>query len=121
MTENKGCGCNGNCHDEKEEDCNCATDQNNDCGCGCGHDHVHEEDVQKITLTLDDGNELVCSVLGTFDFEEQNYIALLPDDGEDVFIYAFRQDGEEIELLMIESDEEYERVGDYFMELVTED
>lgn len=116
MTENKGCGCNGDCNDEKEDSC-CGGDHDHECGCGNDHEH----DVQKITLTLDSGDELVCSVLGTFDFEEQSYIALLPEDGEDVFIYAYKQDGEEIELLMIETDEEYERVGDFFMELVSED
>lgn len=104
------CGCN---HNEEVE--------KNDCSCGCGeeqHDHQNT-----ITLTLDDGTKETFNVLTIFDFEEKEYIALLKDEGQDVYLYEFKElEEDEVELTNIESDEEYDRVGAYFMnEIVSED
>ena len=76
------------------------------CDCGCGHDH-EEEGYETITLTLDDDSEMVCIVLGIFECDENEYIALLPEneeDGEDVFIYKYKEiDYDEGERDIIES------------------
>ena len=77
---------------QHDEDCGC------DCGCGHDHDHEHEDGYQTITLTLEDDSEMVCIVLGIFECEDQEYIALLPEDeedGEDVFIYKYKEINEE--------------------------
>lgn len=105
------CSCN---HDEEVKD---------DCSCGCGgdeHDHDHEN---TITLTLDDGTEETFNVLTIFEFEDKEYIALLKDEGQDVYLYEFKELGDdEIELTNIESDEDYDKVGAYFMnEIVSEE
>jgi uncharacterized protein YrzB (UPF0473 family) len=92
-----------------------------DCGCGCGHDH---EDHMNVTLTLDDGSELECAVLCIFPVAEKDYIALVPADAEEeedseIFLYQFvEHDNDEIELLNIEDDEEFEAVSDAFDELM---
>ena len=54
-----------------------------DCDCGC------QEDVPKITLEFDDGEEIECEPLFIFDYQDQDYIALVPVDStdEDVFLY----------------------------------
>lgn len=91
------------------------------CGCGHDHDHKHHHHQETISLTTDDGEQIECTVLGTFDVKEKAYIALLPEDSEDVFIYAFSEDGDNIQLDRIESDEEYETVGAAFMALWDED
>ena len=44
--------------------------------CCCGHDHEEDMEMEVITLTLDDDSELECAVLGIFDVDEKNYIAL---------------------------------------------
>ena len=91
------------------------------CECGCGHDHDHEEGYQILTLTLEDDSEMVCIVLGIFECEGNEYIALLPEneeDGEDVFIYKYKEiNEEEVELDTIESEEEFEKVSKTFEEL----
>lgn len=91
------------------------------CECGCGHDHDHEEGYQTITLTLEDDSEMVCIVLGIFECEGNEYIALLPEneeDGEDVFIYKYKEiNEEEVELDTIESEEEFEKVSKTFEEI----
>ncbi len=79
-----------------------------------------EEENDTVTLTLEDDTELVCDVITVFPCQGKQYIALLPQDsGEDaeVFLYEFIQkEGEDIELVNIESDEEFEAVSDAFDE-----
>lgn len=90
------------------------------CDYGCDHDH-EEEGYETITLTLDDDSEMVCIVLGIFECEGNDYIALLPEDeedGEDVFIYKYKEvNEEEVELDVIESEEEFEKVSKTFEEI----
>ena len=88
------------------------------CGgeCGCA------DDMPTITLTLEDDSELECDVLGTFDVGDNDYIALLPIDGEEVMIYRFSQDDDEnISLALIECDEEFEMASNAFYEVFGED
>ena len=110
-----GCGC-------KDEDCGCNHDEfddNCECGCGCGD---HEEEV--MTITLEDGTEVDCAIIAIFPVEEKDYIALLPLDGNEeegeVFLYEFKEQGDGIELLSIESDKEYELVTNAFDESLEE-
>lgn len=90
-----------------------------DCDCGCDHDH--EEGYQTITLTLDDDSEMVCMVLGIFECDGEDYIALVPEDeedGDDVFLYKYKEiSEEEVELDVIESEEEFEKVSNTFEEI----
>ena len=39
-----------------------------------------EEDVEIITLEFDEGEEVECEIMGVFDFNGKEYIALIPDD-----------------------------------------
>ena len=100
------------------------------CGCGCGHDHDHDmeelnEELDTITLTLDDDTELQCSILGVFDvegIEDKEYIALLPEDDETVLIYKYKElENDEIELLTIEDDDEFDKVSAAFDSLFDEE
>ncbi len=63
-----------------------------------------------ITLEFDDGVELECEIMGVFEYAGKEYIALIPlDDSDDVYIYGYKEVGEdEFELLDIEDDEEFE-------------
>ena len=96
---------------------NCGNDHDS-CGCGCG-----EEEKDLITLEFDDGVELECEVLGIFEFEKKEYIALLPTDGsDDVYIYGYKElDEEDIELVDIEDQDEFKRVADEFEKMVCEE
>lgn len=90
-------------------------------GCDCGCETAEPE---KMTLVLDDDSELVCDVLGVFEADGVEYIALLPEDDEDVLVYRYieNDDTEEgFELQNIESDEEYDRVSDVFFDLFYDD
>ncbi len=82
-----------------------------------------EEEADFITLEFDDGEEVECEIMGVFDFEGKEYIALLPDDGtDDVYIYGYRESGDdEFELIDIEDDAEFERVVKEFDKIVAEE
>lgn len=95
-------------------------DKNHNCNCENGCD-CNEEHDQMVTLTLDDGTEIECVVLTIFPVNNVDYIALLPVDETDaeeegeVYLYRFKQlENDEIELLNIEDDAEYEAVADAF-------
>ena len=82
---------------------------------------VEESDV--ITLEFDDGAEIECEIMGVFDFNGKEYIALIPDDGtDDVYIYGYKEVGEdEFELIDIEDDGEFEAVVAEFDKIMMEE
>lgn len=90
--------------------------------CNCGHDHTHEEEeMETMFLTLEDDTEVECGVLGVFEVEGNEYIALLPLEDETVLIYKYKECGEDIELDIIEDDEEFEKVSNAFYDLYEEE
>lgn len=102
MEENKKCGCE---HDEK--------------GCDCqGHDH--EDAVIYVTFE-DEDKEVACDVLGIFEVNDIEYIAVAPQDEEDILIYRYSEQGDDIQLDEIESDEEYDQVSAVFDEMFFEE
>ncbi len=86
---------------------------------------TYDENGDMITLTLDDGSEIECAVLAVFPVNNNDYIALLPqnaDDDAEVYLYRFIQhDDDEIELLNIEDDDEFEAVSDAFDEMLDDE
>ncbi|MDR2131781.1 MAG: DUF1292 domain-containing protein [Clostridiales Family XIII bacterium] len=72
-----------------------------------------------ITLEFDDGLTVECEIMGVFDFEGKEYIALIPDDGsDDVYIYGYKEvSDDEFELIDILDDDEFERVIEEFEQL----
>lgn len=86
------------------------------CDCGC-------EEADFITLEFDDGKAVECEIMGVFECEGKEYIALIPDDGtDDVYIYGYKEIGEdEFELVDIEDDAEFEKAVAEFDKLVAEE
>ncbi|MDQ0507717.1 Uncharacterized protein conserved in bacteria [Aedoeadaptatus ivorii] len=93
------------------------------------HDHQHEgEELDVITLTLEDDSELDCAVIGVFEFEDKEYIALMPLDGDEidedasVLIYEYDEiDENEMELVFIEEEDRFNKVAEEFERLFAED
>ena len=81
------------------------------------------DDAEYITLEFDDGQEVECEVMGIFDFEGNEYIALLPDDGtDDVYLYGYKEVSEdEFELLDIVDDDEFKKVVEEFDKITAEE
>lgn len=110
----------------EKNNCGCGHNHEED-GCGCGHEHgldhecECEMDLNFLNLKLDDGRELKCGVLGTFEALDDEYIALLPEGTEDVLIYSFVENEEGLDLKAIESEEEFNEISKVFMELYGEE
>ena len=87
-------------------------------------DDILNDDMASVSVTLEDGSEILCSVITIFTAGGKDYIALLPLDGPDaesgeVYLYGYREplsDDGEPELLNITDDEEYEIACDGFDE-----
>ena len=85
--------------------------------------NLEVEETEVITLEFDDGVEVECEIMGVFDYEGKEYIALIPDDGsDDVYIYGNKEVGDdEFELVDIEDDAEFEKVVAEFDKIMTEE
>ena len=82
-----------------------------------------QEDVDIITLEFEDGAEIECEVMGIFEYEGNEYIALIPlDDSDDVYIYGYKEiNEEEFELVDIEDDELFAKVVSEFDTIMAEE
>ncbi len=81
---------------------------------------------ETITLEFDDNTEIECDVIGVFDMDEQEYIALVPTSERDaeeaeVYFYRYKEEGEEFTLEDIETDDEFEKVAIAFGEAMAEE
>lgn len=90
-------------------------------------DDIFNGQATTVSITLEDDTVIDCVVLGIFEADGREYIAVLPEDGkedEEGLVYLYRysegQEGEPI-LENIESDEEYEIVSDAFDEMLDEE
>jgi len=100
------------------DNCDCGHEHGHDCDCG----HDHGEGHQTVTLTMEDDTEMECAVLGTFDLDDKEYIAMVPVDSDEAFIYRFKEDADgEIELSAIEDDEEFQKASAAFYEIFSDE
>lgn len=86
----------------------------------------NEEEVI-ITLTLENGDKIECTVIAMFDCDDQKYVALLfPADessDEEVEICLYKcnaSENDEFNIENIETDEEFEKVNAVFDSLMAE-
>lgn len=79
---------------------------------------LDEEDI--ITLEFDDDTAVDAEVIGVFELDDKEYIALAPIDGtDDVYIYGYKDnDDETFELLEIEDEEEFNKAVEEFDKLM---
>lgn len=78
------------------------------------------EEAEMITLEFDDGDTIECEIIGVFEYNGKDYIALDPDDESgDAFIYGYKEVGDdEFELVDIDSEEEFEGAAKEFDSIV---
>ncbi len=83
---------------------------------------AEDDELDQVVLTLEDDSELVCDVIAYFPCDGRNYIALLPadDPSSDFFLYRYEEKGDDIELIDIEDDDEFEAASEAFDELMDE-
>ena len=82
-----------------------------------------EDEAEFITLEFEDGTEVEAEIMGIFDVDGKEYIALIPDDdSDDVYLYGYKEvSDDEFELIDIEDDAEFDKVVKVFEELTDEE
>ena len=82
-----------------------------------------EDEADIITLEFEDGKEIEAEIMGVFECDGKEYIALIPDDDtDDVYLYGYKEvSDEEFELIDIEDDDEFDRVAKEFDKLTAEE
>ena len=78
-----------------------------------------EDDI--LTLEFDDGVEEECGILGVFDANGKEYIALNPLGTEDVYIYGYKEYDEDYELIDITDEDEFNKAAAEFEKLAVEE
>ena len=84
---------------------------------------VAVEEEEFITLEFDDDTAVDCAVLGTFEANGKEYIALAPEDGtDDVYIYGYKAvSDDEFELEEIEDEAEFDAAAAEFDAIMAEE
>ncbi len=100
--EQKSCSCG-----EHTEHHNCTED------CGCGGHHG-DETVDVLLLTMEDGSEIECYVLGVFDVEDKDYMVLMQKDDDELLVYQYIQNDDGLELLTVDDEEILEKIAQAF-------
>ncbi|MBS4536564.1 DUF1292 domain-containing protein [Clostridium sp. D2Q-14] len=72
-------------------------------------------------ITLDNDMVLDCHVLGLFEVEDTEYIALVPEEDDSVLLYEYIESDGEVELKNIEDDEEFNIVAEAYYELFNDE
>ncbi len=73
-----------------------------------------------ITLEFDDGVSFECGIIGTFELDDKEYIALdALDETNDVYLYGYVPTDDDFELLDI-PEEDFDRVAAEFDRLMDE-
>ena len=87
------------------------------------NDPAIEEEAEFITLEFEDGTEVEAEIMGIFDVDGKEYIALIPDDdSDDVYLYGYNEvNDDEFELIDIEDDDEFDKVVKVFEQLTDEE
>ena len=71
-----------------------------------------------ITLEFDEGDSFECGIMGVFDLDDKQYIALEPlDESSDVYLYGYVPTDDDFELLDI-PEEDFDRVAAEFDRLM---
>lgn len=80
---------------------------------------LYSED-EILTLDFDDGFSIECGIMGVFELDDKEYIALdALDDSNDVYLYAYVPTDDDFELLDI-PEEDFDRVSAEFDRLMDE-
>ena len=98
---------------EENKSCSCG------CGCGCEDEEMESE---ILVFENEDGKEESFEIIGVFEVEQKDYIALQSQEDESILLckYIEKEDGE-FEVEEIESDEEFNKVSDAFDALIEEE
>ena len=82
-------------------------------------------EVECIMIPLEDGTDLECAILDSFEMEETGYLVLAPVEGDtigdDRYLYRYEDTEEDIILGYIDDDDELRRAAEFYDSLDDEE
>lgn len=79
------------------------------------------KDEEILTLDFEDGTSAEYGIVGVFDVDGQDYIALEALDGSDeILLYGYRENEDDFDLLDIEDEATFDKVAAEFESLMDE-
>lgn len=84
-------------------------------------EHNHHEDMDIIYLNLEDGTDIECGIIGVFEVEDKDYMALWAIEEDEVLLFAYEELEDEFELIPIEDPDEFDLVSQAYYALFSED
>lgn len=96
---------------------------NNKTNVSGGSLYLDQEAEDTITIYLDDC-EVECGIIASFPLDDKDYVALLPLEEveglseDEILLYAYTKDGDELNLIEITDEDEFDRVADTFDEML---
>ena len=118
-TDSIGCGPSCGCVSNAAKTSSCSSSvPSGGCGSGCSCSSSASK-LPNIKMITDDGDEVECLTLDTFEFDGKKYIAILPEstDGEttsEIILLTYVVNGRTTSLNSIEDEHEHARVQEFF-------
>lgn len=85
--------------------------------------YLDGETEDTITIYLENG-EIECGIIASFPLDDRDYVALLPLEEveglseDEILLYAYTKEGNELHLIEITDEDEFDRVADTFDEML---
>lgn len=84
-----------------------------------------EMEFDTITIPMKDGSEKEFAIMDDFEFDGKTYMVVSEIQGdeilEDLYIYQYKENEEDIDIIFIDSDEEFDRVAQAYYKICEED
>ncbi len=78
------------------------------------------EDAKPIELEMEDGRILKVTPIAMTEMNGKQYLAVLPEDEEEFWVYISEDHGDTIDLISIEDEEEFNLVCEYFENMIND-
>lgn len=80
------------------------------------------ETIEEIIITIDtDHGKVDCSVINVFEIGKQKYIAVMPQNTEEILLFRYKElEGDAIEIINIEDDAEFNEALNVFDSLMVD-
>ncbi len=78
------------------------------------------ENAEDIILEMEDGRNLKVTPIAMTEMNNKQYIAVLPEDSDEFWVYISEDHGETIDLISIEDEKEFDLVCEYFENMIND-
>ena len=81
-------------------------------------------EVETVFIPMEDGTEMECAILDTFELDGKQYmiVSAIDDDAlaDEDYVYSYTEDSDGLLISSVDDDEEFARVSEYYERLCEE-